>query len=277
MHSGGSGAMAMRPNGIAPEAWDALASPRRWELGRLAIPQDEVLRYLGYRGQELEPELAARIDAAISEAEGSLASRGVSAAFAVDATGADGAGNPCIRLARTAVVLTGRDAYRHLKDARAAVVLAVTLGMESERRLRLLGNLEPLGAALYDAACSALVEEAAESLDRAVKREAARFGLRGNWRFSCGYGDLPLDAQQGLLDALDARRALGITLTPSNLMVPSKSITAVFGLFPAGDGSAGDGRDGGDPLPAADAVRSCRGCTVAAGCAFRARNTTCWR
>ena len=255
-----------------------LGMPRPWhaDAESLRLERAEVLRYLGYSGQELEAELVERIDATIEEARRGLAPRGTGAFFGIDALGTDDGENPCIRLVDTTVVLTGRDIYRHLKDARAAAVFAVTLGMESERRLRVLSSQQPLDATLYDAACSALVEEAAETLDRKLKRDAAARGLIGNWRFSCGYGDLPLDAQQSLLDALDARRSLGITLTPSNLMIPSKSITAVFGLFlapregcEAGDSSAGT-------LPAADAVRSCRGCRVVASCSFRSRHTTCW-
>ena len=249
-----------------------LGTPCPWSppAAALRVPRAEMLRYLGHTGQKIEDGLGARIEAAVEDAERVSAPRGVSAAFAVDASGTDAAGNPCIRLTGTTVELTGRDIYRHLKDAEAAVVLAVTLGMESERRLRLLGTLQPLDAALFDAACSALVEEAAEALDRAAKQDAARYGLTGNWRFSCGYGDLPLEAQGSLLDALDARRALGITLTPSNLMIPAKSVTAVFGLFRAD-------ALGGGPVPAADAVRSCRGCARAGGCAFRARGTRCYR
>lgn len=252
-----------------------LGTPRPWraDAGSLRLERAEVLRYLGYSGQELEAELIERIDAAIEEARRNLAPRGTGAFFGIEALGADDDGNPCIRLADTTVVLTGRDIYRHLKDAHAAAVFAVTLGMESERHLRVLSSQQPLDATLYDAACSALVEEAAEALDRKLKHDAAAYGLAGNWRFSCGYGDLPLDAQRSLLDALDARRSLGITLAPSNLMIPSKSITAVFGLFPTpnGEREAGMGI-----LPAADAVRSCRGCRVAAGCSFRSRRTTCW-
>lgn len=250
-----------------------LETPQPWraKAGELHISRAEVLRYLGYRDQELEAGLVERIDSAIDAAVRTLEPRGLRATFAVDAAGTDERKEPCIRLVGTTAVLTGRDIYRHLKDARAAVLFAVTLGMESERHLRRLSSQAPLDATLYDAACSALVEAAAEHMDRTAKREAARAGLVGNWRFSCGYGDLPLTTQQSLLDALNARRMLGITLTPSNLMIPSKSITALFGLFPQG------GATGAGVAPASDSIRSCRGCTVASGCTFRSRGITCWK
>lgn len=261
--------MSAAQGSISREAWDALASPARWRLEHLSVDRAETLRYLGYAGQAIEPDLSARIDATIAEVERTLVPKGASAAFAIRAGGADTERPTCIRLADTAIELAGNDIHQHLKGASLVVVFAVTLGLESERRLQLLGSQRPLEASVYDAACSALVEQAADVIDDAIKREAARFGLAGNQRFSCGYGDLPLDAQGDLLGTLDARRTLGITLTPSNLMVPSKSITAVFGLFPAD-------ADAAPAVPNAAAVRSCQGCAAAAGCPFRTRNTPCW-
>ena len=257
---------AVPPAGISVAAWDQLASPQRYRLARVRIDRAEVLHYLGYTGQRLDSELAERIERIIAHVEETFEPRGAACTFAIDARGLDDAGYPCIRLAGTAATLTGRDIYRHLKDAPAACVLAATLGMESERQLRAQAGQSALDAAIFDAAASACVEAATETIDQAVKREVATFGLVGNTRFSCGYGDCPLDAQQGLLDALDARRALGITLTPSQLMLPSKSVTAIFGLFPAANG----------PVPQSDALRSCSTCRVRSGCAFRERGETCW-
>lgn len=41
----------------------------------------------------------------------------------------------------------------------------------------------------------------------------------------------PLDVQPGLLRALDAQRMLGVSCTAYGNMVPSKSLTAIVGLF----------------------------------------------
>ena len=227
------------------------------------IDRDETLRYLGYTGQEMALELAVRIEGVIAELEREVAPKGVRQVFAVDATGVDDEGLPCIRLAGTAVTLTGRDIWRHLKDARYCALLACTLGMGAERRLRTLSGQQPFEAAVYDAACSAYVEAAVGEMDAGVKRDAAALGLSGNWRFSCGYGDCPLDVQPTLLTALNAQRLIGLTVTPTNLMLPSKSVTAMIGLFE------------GEPQSASSA-RTCRYCRVRPGCAFRARGLTCY-
>lgn len=244
----------------------ALAAPALYRPGADEHPllnRDEMLRYLGYRGQEIEPELAVRIDAVIAEVERGIAPRGVRQVFAVDASRLDAHDEPCIRLAGTTVELHGRDIYRHLKDARCCALLACTLGMKSERQLRLLGSQKPLESAVFDAACSAYVEAAVEQMDAAVKRDATAQGLTGNWRFSCGYGDCPLDAQPAIVAALNATRLIGLTVTPTDLLLPSKSVTAMIGLF-----------DG--PVHDADSRPTCATCRMRETCRFRARGTTCY-
>lgn len=254
-----------------------LGVPRTWrmDVGSLELDRSEMLRYLGHHGQDIDPALAARIDAAADEAVATAAPAGAWSVFPIEMTPrnpvSEGQMTPKNRvsgshivLGGTALELTGRDIYRHLKDARYAAVLTVTLGMRAERRLRVLSTQNPLEGTVFDAACSALVESAADALDREIEDAAETVGLSCNWRFSPGYGDLPLDVQPTVLAALNATRLCGITATPTNLLMPTKSITAFIGLFE------------GAPR-AADTVRSCAGCRVAAGCSFRARGTHCWQ
>jgi riboflavin kinase/FMN adenylyltransferase len=75
-----------------------------------------------------------------------------------------------------------------------------------------------------------------------------------------GGGDLPLEVQPVFLQSLDASRRLGITLTTSNLMVPTKSVTAFVGIH-----------DG----PQVGVAASCDMCSLADTCALRARGVTC--
>lgn len=245
---------------------DALASPRVITLGGpdapLAIDRAEMLRYLGHTGQDIDEELAARIERVTHEAACGARARCVIAAFPVDARSLDPAGEPCIRLTGTVAEFTGRDVYRHLKDARWCAAMACTLGMDNERELRRRGATSTLEAALFDAASSALVEAAVEHVDRMVRAEAAAAGLSCNWRFSCGYGDCPLQAQGPLLATLDTARRIGLTVTPSDLMIPSKSVSALMGIFEG-------------PARSTDAPARCSICRMRSGCTLRARGLTC--
>ena len=55
-------------------------------------------------------------------------------------------------------------------------------------------------------------------------------GYNAHARFSPGYGDVPISVQKEFLDSLDAGRRMGILLSESYLMSPSKSVTAIIGL-----------------------------------------------
>lgn len=228
----------------------------------LRIDRFEMLRYLGYAGQCIDDGLAVRIERTATDLERSIVPHGVRRVFAVDATARDAQGDPCIRLMGTAVKLRGADIFRHLKDARLCAVLACTLGMENERELRALSSQRPLDAALYDAASSAYIEAAVEAMERDAARAAEAHGMSVNWRFSPGYGDCPLDAQPALVAALNATRLIGLTVTDQNLLLPTKSVTALIGLF---DGEAASAHD----------RPSCATCRLRDACPFRERGTTC--
>lgn len=243
-----------------------LASPFMYRVDperRPRVNRQEMLRYLGYAGQKIEDDLSARIEAVVEELELTVEPHGVRRVFAVDARGLDEAGMPCIRLADTQIELRGRDIFRHLKDARFCAVLACTLGMRAERRLRTLSSQQPLESAVYDAACSAYVEAAVDQMDEQVKACAKSFELRGNWRFSPGYGDCPLSCQGSILAALNAGRAIGLTLTDTDLLMPTKSVTAFIGLF---EGS----------VRSSNSRPTCAICRLSGSCAFRARGETCY-
>lgn len=229
-----------------------------------SLSRSEMLRYLGYTGQVLDEDLRRRIDDAAERAVADARICGVRGVFAVDASTVDQQGDPCIALEGTCVKLRGRDIYRHLKDACHAALICCTLGMQTERRLRSMGSGDALAAALYDAACSAYIEDAVEALDAQTREAAAANGLNANWRFSCGYGDCPLDAQPAILAALNAQRLCGLTVTPANLLLPSKSVTCVIGLF---EGKAHDART----------RPTCSICRLRPTCSFRARGATCYQ
>ena len=172
-----------------------LASPALYRVDAAHHPRvdrAEMLRYLGYGGQQIEPELSRRIELVVERLELDIEPRGVRRVFAVDATGVDEQSEPCIRLVGTNVELRGRDIYRHLKDARFAALMACTLGMDAERRLRTTGAQQPLEGAVLDAACSAYVEAAVEQMDQQVKTDAAAHGLAGPLEIH--QGEMPLKA-----------------------------------------------------------------------------------
>ena len=53
-------------------------------------------------------------------------------------------------------------------------------------------------------------------------------------RRSPGYGTMPLELSREILAKLDATRRIGVALTDSLLLVPSKSVTAICEIVGAG-------------------------------------------
>ncbi|WP_165057066.1 hypothetical protein [Adlercreutzia sp. ZJ176] len=217
----------------------------------------EALSYLGHAGQDLGPELAARLERAAALCAG-MAPSGMARAFPLESFECDERGVPCgVRLRGCALELAGYDVARHLAGACEVVLMAVTLGLGSESILRREAALNPTDGLLVDACASALVEDAANELSRLVEERARARGLRAGARFSPGYGDLPLGIQRAFLDALGAGRALGISVTRGDLLVPAKSITAVAGLYHV-DAARGLRAEGAPHVPAASAENAGR-------------------
>ena len=224
-----------------------------------SVERGEVLRYLGYAGQAVTTELDARIDEVVAHCLATCRPRGCVRVFDVSARGEkDGA--PVVSLAGTALELRGRSIAEHLDGAVAVGVLAVTVGMGVEAELRRLSLTDPLAQVIFDAAGTAAVERAADAAEASVVALAAARGLHAGSRFSPGYGDLPLSTQPTLLATLDAQRLLGIALSPELLMSPTKSVTAVVGLF---------------ERPRTDAHASCAGCPCRDFCVLLRAGSTC--
>ena len=225
-----------------------------------SVDRGEVLRYLGYMGQELDPSLDSRIDEDIARCIAVSRPRGTYRVFECgEALEEDG--RFVQRLEGTALSFAGESMRTYLDGAVAVGVFAVTLGMGDERELRRLSLTNGFDQVIFDAASSALVERAADAAEARIVAEAFSRGLYTDYRFSPGYGDLPMDTQVPLLSTLDAQRKLGITLSGTMLMTPTKSVTALVGLF---------------RTPREQTHRSCKGCICHDFCLLRQTGRTCY-
>jgi cobalamin-dependent methionine synthase I len=76
---------------------------------------------------------------------------------------------------------------------------------------------------------AALIEKLMDEVEAEIRRELPPNESLVS-RYSPGYGDFPLTAQRELLSLLDAPRKVGVSLTDTLLMVPSKSVSAIIGV-----------------------------------------------
>ena len=108
-----------------------------------------------------------------------------------------------------------------------AVFLCATVGAEFDvwqRRLAAASAADAYFAQQIGLeAVEALLDETEAELRRAVEAEGKT--LKPRW--SPGYGDRPLSLSREILERTDATRRIGVALTESLLLVPTKSVTAV--------------------------------------------------
>lgn len=123
-----------------------------------------------------------------------------------------------------------RNLSKNLKDCGEIVVFAATLGTGADYLIHKYGRLELSRAVAMQAASTAMIEAYCDQVCRSLRQELENKGLYLRPRFSPGYGDFPLACQPDLLNALEAGKRIGIKLTDSLLMLPSKSVTAVMGI-----------------------------------------------
>ena len=120
------------------------------------------------------------------------------------------------------------DLGRLVEGCGEILLFACTAGVEIDRltaRTKIVSParallLHAIGAQQVEGACDRLCRQLEETFpDRVLTR-----------RYSPGYGDLPLSLQREVIAALSCERTIGVTLTESLLMSPSKSVTAIIGM-----------------------------------------------
>lgn len=199
----------------------------------------EIYRYLGYRGSEPDPNVAAAVDQCLDQLQSAVTPRYVFRKFEVEhisgageADGADGAdradGSEVLRIAGTEI--RSRALARNLRGCSQAYLMAATLGMGPDRLITRASVSQMSRAVILQAAAAAMIEAWCDEVNRMIIREASSQGLHCRPRFSPGYGDFSIDHQRDFAQILRLQKEIGLSLTQTLLMMPSKSVTAVIGL-----------------------------------------------
>ena len=121
-----------------------------------------------------------------------------------------------------ALHIQSRSLAAHLQNCTSCILFCATIGPGIERKLA-ANRTRPATAAVWDAVGTAGVEALCDQFCRELSPD-------GPYRFSPGYGDLPLSLQMKLAELLETHRRIGVSVTDSLLMTPMKSVTAFLGV-----------------------------------------------
>ena len=184
----------------------------------------EILRYLGdQKGKEQEDKAVLElISSCVAELEAGISPKHIYREFPLQVSGETIDGG-CFQTKSKAL-------GKNLKDCESIILFAATLGTGADYLLGRYSRIKMSRAVVMQAAATALLEEYCDRICRQLSKEYEKQERFLRPRFSPGYGDFSLEVQPKLLDALEAGKRLGIKLTDSLLMLPSKSVTAVLGV-----------------------------------------------
>lgn len=188
------------------------------------IDKDEVLRYMGYRNQEIDLELMERIhrcrELILKEAD----FRYISEYHEIEEK------EDCILIKHSNFMLKGNDIKKHLKGCKKVVLLAATLGTKVDRLIKLKERISLEEAIILDASATTLIEEFCDFIEKEISVKAIEEGKSITFRYSPGYGDLPIETQKTFVNAISSYSKIGLSATENNILIPRKSVTAIIGI-----------------------------------------------
>ena len=139
----------------------------------------------------------------------------------------------------------------YLEGCKEAVIFATTLGVNVDAYSKKLQANDMSRAVVYDALASALLELMTDEYEEGLNLGAHTF------RFAPGYGDIPIQLNYIIIDALSISKKIGIYKASNNMMLPQKSMITFCGM-------------GKEVAP------TCAHCIRLKNCSLRKENLTCY-
>ena len=112
----------------------------------------------------------------------------------------------------------------YLEGCKEAVIFATTLGVNVDAYSKKLQANDMSRAVVYDALASALLELMTDEYEEGLNLGAHTF------RFAPGYGDIPIQLNYIIIDALSISKKIGIYKASNNMMLPQKSMITFCGM-----------------------------------------------
>lgn len=212
---------------------------------------DEVLRYMGCPPDKAEPSTRALVEGCAQQILSAIHPRWAYRVFDITPE-EDGLRLSC------GLLLPGQDLKNHLKDCQQAVIFCATISAQVDALVRQAESGDMLRALALDCCASAAVEQVCDLAELEVQSLFPNHSFP--YRYSPGYGDLPISLQNDLLTLLDAPRRVGLCASASHILIPRKSVTAILGVA---KGTIQTNQ------------RSCLGCPAHESCQYRKSGGHC--
>lgn len=185
----------------------------------------EVLRYLGYRNQKIDNITDRLIEDAINEIGVLAKERYIYKTFSINRKDEE------LSLDGSKLILAGNDIKKHLSKSQDCILIAATLGHEVDTKIRYYEKISMSKAVILDACATATIEEICHKICKEIENKLQTENKALTYRYSPGYGDLPIHIQNDFLLTLNARKSIGLTASSHSILIPRKSVTAIVGII----------------------------------------------
>ncbi len=163
-----------------------------------------------------------------------------------------------VEIIGTNLILNGEDIKNHLKNCFGVVIMCATLSGGIDALIR-RAQLEDMSKAIViNSLASVAIEQLCDKAEEEIYTTIPH--CYKTFRYSPGYGDLPITLQKDILNILDAPRKIGLCTTQSFMLTPIKSVTAIIGL---------------SNTEVTNKKRGCLGCNLKNTCQFRKAGNHC--
>ncbi len=205
--------------------------------------KENALKYLGYQKQELSDDFYALLDECEKEVKRYSYFKATHKLFHLDDE---------FNIIELNISIKFNDTKVYLKGCHSIIILAGTLGIALERRLKYIQKIDMTKAVVMDAISNSYLEYLMDEYEKKLNLEKRTF------RFAPGYGDVPLSLNVTFSKVLDVHKNIGLTYTKGGLFLPQKSMLGFIGV-------------GKQSLK-----KHCGNCIKKESCSLRKENKRCW-
>lgn len=216
------------------------------------VNRHEALRYLGYGDALPDENISRLIDECEKKLLETIKPRYLYRIFDISRM-SDG-----IHLENCTLVLKGKDISEHLNDCKKIVLICATLSMDTDMLIRNAQINNMAEAVILNSLANVCIEQLCDEIELEIYERLPQYFY--TWRYSAGYGDLPIEIQPEFVDIMNAQKRIGLCVTSSGMLTPEKSVTAVIGL---------------SEVPLKSGKKGCQTCNMREKCQFRRKGERC--
>lgn len=225
----------------------------------IEIDEKEVLRYLQYKNQEIKDDLSETIKECIKDTKEIINPRFTYRKYKIKKLKSSNSKGE-VYLEGANLILQSDDIYNLLRECDECIIMSATLGLEIEKEIRKLTYTDLTKGIIIDACATTAIEEVCDIVQDSIEKQLLKKHKYITYRYSPGYGDLPIEKNVDINNILNSQKEIGLTVTSSGIMIPRKSVVALIGVSHKGTNNS---------------KKSCENCNNRHNCNYKKEGDSC--